>query len=490
MLPGGVFWALALGFSLSLVPLVAETGASESVVGGWQLESLTLVDGTRYAGLVLSEGASEWEFAEIVRPPGRPMFAVIRPLDAAEIESVQRLEPDQRRQLEDRFARFRARARIEAGRMRDVHLEPAETDQGPGWAYRGTWFRLESTADQEMTRRTIVRVEQVFRAYRQVLPAVREPAEPLRIVLLGDMSDYRRVLESWKLDIANPAFYSPVHNRIVVGTDLNVFSERLEQIRTQHAAVRRKYDQWAESFPSRLAEVLAEMRARDYDSAEIEMEARARRAAWEREYSAALTRLEVADRKNIARFAEVTRQSLARLYHEAFHAYAENFVYPREQDPLTKWLDEGLAQIFETAQLDGDTLRIDAPDPLRLAQLQEDLAGNEPWAIADVLNAPDDQYLTRHEGDAGHRLYLYAWGLTWYLIYNQNLLYGERMDRYVRNPDGRGPVARFEELTDMPLEQFEPAWHDAMRNLNQPGLAVNNESRSRTSVGRPLSHEG
>ncbi len=455
----------------SLWVLAADAG---SRVGGWQLESLTRSDGTRYAGLILSEGGCEWEFAEIVQPPGRPMFAVIRPLDPAEIASVERLEGAPRRQLQDRFARFRARARIEAGRMRDVQLEPADTEQGPGWTYPGTWFRLESTADEEMTRRTVVRVEQIFRAYRQVLPALREPNQAVKITLFGEMQQYRRVLEDWNLDIANPAFYSPSHNRIVVGTDLNVFSQRLQQIRDQHAAVRRKYEQWAETFPTRLAEVASELRTRGYDAGEIELETRARRAAWEREFATALSRLEVAERRNSARFAEVTRQSLARLYHEAFHAYVENYVYPRDSHPMPKWLDEGLAQIFETAQLDGDTLRIDAPDPVRLAQLRELLQESATGGIAKLLNAPDDQFLTLHEGDAGHRLYLYAWGLAWYLIYNQNLLYGDRLDRYVINPDGREPVARFKALIEMPLDEFETAWRHALLSLTQPGRAVRN----------------
>ena len=36
--------------------------------------------------------------------------------------------------------------------------------------YRGKWFSLDSTVDEPTTRRIIVRVEQVFTAYRQVLP--------------------------------------------------------------------------------------------------------------------------------------------------------------------------------------------------------------------------------------------------------------------------------------------------------------------------------
>ena len=81
-------------------------------------------------------------------------------------------------------------------------------------------------------------------------------------------------------------------------------------------------------FPDRLAGVLEEMRRRGYDEAEIEQEAKLRKAVWQREHDAAMKEIDLAERQNEAKFAEVTEQMLTRLYHEAFHAYVLPDNYP------------------------------------------------------------------------------------------------------------------------------------------------------------------
>ena len=46
-----------------------------------------------------------------------------------------------------------------------------------------------------------------------------------------------------------------------------------------------------------------------------------------------------------------------RLAHEAFHAYLETYVYPRQAYDVPRWLNEGLAQTFEAGLLeDADVL--------------------------------------------------------------------------------------------------------------------------------------
>ena len=68
------------------------------------------------------------------------------------------------------------------------------------------------------------------------------------------------------------------------------------------------------------------------------------------------------DRKNSAKFTEVSGQMFTRLAHEAFHAY-RTYVYPRQEYDVPRWLNEGLAQVFEAGlPLEADTLRIDTPD--------------------------------------------------------------------------------------------------------------------------------
>ena len=86
-------------------------------------------------------------------------------------------------------------------------------------------------------------------------------------------------------------------------------------------------------------------------------------------------------------FKQAAGQMLVRLYHEAFHAYVRNWVFPRPQYDIPPWLDEGLAVLFEGGLLEGDKLRVDAPNPAALKKLKADMAGPDPLALNDLLAA-------------------------------------------------------------------------------------------------------
>jgi hypothetical protein len=157
-----------------------------------------------------------------------------------------------------------------------------------------------------------------------------------------------------------------------------------------------------------------------------------------------------------------------RLYHEAFHAYLENFVYPHEQFDVPRWLNEGLAQVFEEGLLELGTLRLDAPGRKRLMALQADLAGNTPLSLPDVLMADAQTFLVYHrtEAQTSQRHYLYSWGLAHYLAVREPILESARLDRYVKGASLQSDsVARFEQLVAMPLAQFEQRWRADMLAL-------------------------
>ncbi len=431
----------------------------------WKFESLVLKDGTVYTGLIQAERENEIEFAEIFQPPGKPMFAVVRPVDPKSVEQKTLLEGSERTRLLARFQQFRNRARIEAGDMESVALSRETRNGIRYWTSDRDWFHLESTAEENMTRRCVVRVEQVFRAYRQLLPPHFERPTNLRLLLFGKMDEYRHFLGKSGFKIASPAFYSSSQNMIVAGSDLDNYARRLKQVRAHNDEVRRQYKMLAATFTDRLAGVLEEMRKRGYSDDEIEQEAKLRNLKWQQERDEAMNRIDLVNRQNEARFLEVTQQMFTRLYHEAFHAYVENYVYPHQDGAMPRWLDEGLAQIFETGQLDADALRIDAPDPDRLKRLQEALAGASRLGIRDVLAAQENDFLAMHREDTARRHYLYSWGLAYYLAYERNLLMHDTMDQYVANERNFGPTTRFVRLIGMPLQKFEQLWRTAMSEL-------------------------
>jgi hypothetical protein len=137
---------------------------------------------------------------------------------------------------------------------------------------------------------------------------------------------------------------------------------------------------------------------------------------------------------------------------------------------VPRWLNEGLAQVFESGRLDGQSLRLDAPSPQRLARLQAELRRN-PWPLAEMLQAENPPFLEGHASDtqSADRAYTYAWGLAWYLTFREQKLGGAAINQFV----GPGsvelsPIQRFEKFTGSKLPQFEQEWRRAILEARPP----------------------
>jgi hypothetical protein len=287
------------------------------------------------------------------------------------------------------------------------------------------------------------------------------------------MDEYRRHLAAQGLVLENPAYYSSARNTIAAGSDLVRYAERLAEVRRQNDELRKQFEVQNREVNRRLAELAAKMRAAGISKADIDYEQRIRKAAWDREFKALVGEggktgeLARIDRKNAERFEEVAGQMFHRLFHEAFHAYVENYAFPSAQFRVPRWLNEGLAQVFENGQIDAeDTLRIDAPNRQTLVDLQIDLA-RERLPLASLLAAEENSFLYVHGDPHGsERHYRYSWGLAWHLAFDDDLLGSDRLAVYLsRNNPEASPQARFETLIGEPLPRFEANWRKAMLQL-------------------------
>ena len=182
---------------------------------------------------------------------------------------------------------------------------------------------------------------------------------------------------------------------------------------------------------------------------------------WEDQRKTARKKIAALDRKNAARFNDVAGRMFTRLAHEAFHAYLETHVYPRQTFDVPRWLNEGLAQIFEAGLLESDSLRIDTPNWIALSQLQNDLRSSRPLELAELLSAGSDTFLSAHTADseAASRFYYYSWGLAYYLAFEPGILGSSQFEAYLSPAAAKlPPVARFEKLVGMPLTEFQARW--------------------------------
>lgn len=481
--PRSCFFGLAALFCALAAPL-SKLGADESSAqakppraaaepavvaqADWALERVTLEDGKQYQGLVKSESKSSIEFVEVHRPRGKPMFLVVRSIDRQAIAKLDRLDAADQAQLRTRLETHRQRTLIEARQMEDLVLSAQNQGGQIRWRYEGTSFSLESTADESMTRRSIVRLEQMFAAYRQVLPPRWSGGKRLEIRIFGANDQYQQALAESRLAIKNPAVYLKDKNLILAGSNMNQFDAELELVNRQHRKIKEQLDTLVAEAPARIKELREELKKNEIPPTERQKILVAEQKKWDEQRRAVRKKIATLDRRNAARFHDVAGQMFRRLAHEAFHAYLETFVYPGKSYDVPRWLNEGLAQTFEAGLLEADTLRIDTPNLVALSRLQSDLAGDDALGLADLLRAGGETFLAGHadDGQMVSRAYYYSWGLAYYLAFEQGVLGSADFEAYLSPAAaGMSPQNRFEKLVGMPLAQFEPRWREAMLSL-------------------------
>ena len=467
-----------------LMMAMADGAAAEPSPGlataPWKLESLTLHDGRRLEGLIIEPAAAGGlrdptapiGFVQIVQPPGRAMELITwAPIRAARIAAIERLPDADHALLAQRVDAFRNR------RGRQHAAETAVTllrdDEDEPWRYAGRWFTIESTADPSLTRKAVVLLEQVFAALEALVPpavpAGKEVA-PLRVTLCGTANEYRGLQESLGIEAEHPAFYLPARGLLVAGSDMPALIEQERTAADSLAVTEREISDRDRTFETDIRRLAGDLEKQGMPAgkrAEIVQLARNR---WQREQEAMLAQVATARRDNAARVADARRAFAARLTHEAWHAYADRQLVGSGRRPLPLWLDEGLAQVFETAALEAGELRLDAPDPVRLKALQELLAGRDAPPLVDLLKAGQGQFLVGHAGGrkASQQSYLMAWGLAFHLAVLEPVLAPTSLAAIcepVAGSDESARVVEFERLVGMPIADFDTAWRRRMLAL-------------------------
>jgi len=440
---------------------VPEGGAEP--IGHWDLERLELRDHRELRGYIESEDPYWLHLVQIERPEGRPMHLVIRPIKRDLVVEIGRLEADQRAKLRERIDAFRNRATIEAARADAIELTLVSRAGGHFRRYRGKWFTLESDLDEPVTRRMIVRLEQVFTAYRQVLPPRAKPTRPLTLKVFGSMDAYEDFLRRAGIGVRVPACFVEEDNLVAAGSRMDLVAAQLAKIKARHDQLQARLDRLRAELRQRLKEAGENLRRQGVPPAQIRKLALLETAQLQREIDRIEDDLKRCARENARAFDRFMADVFSRLYHEAFHAYLENYVYPHNCFDVPRWLNEGLAVTFEQGQLESDTLRVDAPNRAALETLQEDLRGDRPLPLTALLTAPPRAFV---ENGSAKLYYAYSWGVAYYLTFERNLFAGPALDRYVQPAAAElPPVERFEQFVGQPLAEFERAWREYVLGL-------------------------
>ena len=435
----------------------------------WPFDEITHANGHVFRGLILKETSAGVDFLVVHRNPGRPTVTVTTSFSSArrEIAHVKRLSPADRAALKEKLDELdRTGEAGERKRMDALALAEADWPGRAGGAkrYESEEFELVSAAPDEVTKRAAVRLEQIYAAFFRVLPPRRTAARPTTILLAGSMTDYRALIGPTAGPLLNPAIYNPALNRIVCGCDLVPLGEKLAAAHARHQeqqAIVENYEQEVKRL---------------YKGSRPELDRHLAVAAKERQ------KIRDADKANEGTFHATTHRLFALLYHEAFHSYVSTFVYPpRPADrakavgpgELPRWLNEGLAQVFETAVLEAGELRASYPDPDRLGRVR-DLwrKGDGAVPLGELLRSGKEAFLAEHtEGRAASdRAYLTSWAVAFYLMHDRRLVGGPGFDAYLTTVNAGGdPVAAFEAWVGQDVPAVEKDLREYLTRLPADG---------------------
>lgn len=443
----------------------------------WKLEAIELRDGRRLEGLITApppgaDADADVTFVQVVRRPGRPTFMVTwGPLAGERVAAFDRLPPAEHERLAGRIRGLRDDKARRADLEQSIELSRAD-DAAP-WRHVADEFVLESTTDPGITREAALRLTQLFGALANLVPPAVPAGPPTTIRLCGSHAEYLAEQQALGIRVANPAFFVPARRLIVAGSDMPVVVAEWRAAAAANAAAARRLVELDRDLNPRLKQLAADLEKQGMapgGRAEVVQKARNR---WQRERAAEQARIEAADRKNENRVAAARRDFYGRLAHEAWHAYAASRLRPAAGHGLPPWLDEGLAQVLESAPLEAGELRLDAADPSRLTALQALLREGRAPPLAAVLRAGGDRFIAGHASaaeDPSHA-YLVAWGLAFDLAVTQPLLAPQAVVALGQGGDG-DEVARFERLVGVPLETFEPQWRRRMAALRPSAAAA------------------
>ncbi len=471
--PGLLVRYLILRLSLLAAAVVCSTVLAQPPrppVGfsNWQYEEITLKNGAKFQGLILHDFPDGVEFQSIYRLPGRPTVTLTSTFSNKEIAQIKRLSKKERDVLKEKLAELDPRGEGERKRMESLELVAADWPGKMGGArhYDSSYFSLVCTGTEELTRRSAVRLEQLYAAFVRFLPPKIKNERPTGFWLATDPEEYRSLLGPLgESKLLNPAVYDVATNRILCGTELKRLGDELQAARVHHGQQLADLDRY-----QKRVQML-------YRGEEL---ARLLRAV-----DAERKRIFIAGVNNGVKFDDATARLFALLHHEAFHAYVATFVYPplkpeevragKGVGELPRWLNEGLAQVFESAVVEAGELRADHPDPIRLQRVKQWLRGKRGGPLVplpELLAIGRDSFLASHADQkaASDRAYLTSWALAYYLTFDRHLIGTEAFNKYlIAINSGGDPKKAFAAFVGQELPTFENEWHAYLKRLRPNG---------------------
>lgn len=109
------------------------------------------------------------------------------------------------------------------------------------------------------------------------------------------------------------------------------------------------------------------------------------------------------------------RKTFEVLQHEGFHQFAWHAFGPK----LPVWLNEGLAQYFESAVIRDGKLTLGLTSRARIEKVRQAIKADEALPLSELMTITGDEWARALRKNPGHSGLLYAqsWSLTYFLIH-------------------------------------------------------------------------
>ncbi len=426
--------------------------------------TVRLNDGREMLGWVGGDGGRWLYLGELVPGHREPCALVLRPVGREAVAEVTLVHEGSG--PADPFAAPLRGARFAAIPPEEVVLGASGPAEFGAWNYTGGGFSLESSLGELETRRAAAEIERAFAVFRHFFPPRTHPEDRPRFLLAGGETAFPDRFSSEGLSLENPAVFLREQNVVLVGSDWSSADLRRRLIEANERSLREEIERLRAGIDVRVAELTERLRKapggpqrRDYARFLAAERRRMEQAIEERQ--AELLRYQ-REREAIER--QAYSHLLALLRHEAWHAYLENYLFPSARYDVPLWLDEGLAMVFEGAEVDGGYLRADVLSRRTVEGLR---AANDESAlpVRELLGAGPEAFLDRRPARAA-RYYAHAGALVHFLLFEWEALEGDRLAAYLAAGEGGADAtARFELLVGVPLADFVRHWRRFLARL-------------------------
>ena len=452
-----------------------------------------LKDGTRRFGRIIQETPENVVVETLIKgAKGQVVGSAKVSVPRSSIDRIERASAEALRKAEERSQAFAERGLRRAETLARLKPAPTVVDGARALRVEGTHFVLEGTSDEAFVKDVAACLEDVFAAYRKYFAVRRNADRKVSVYVLSDREEYDRFNTKREGGaIPAPAYYDPRGNHVVAYNMVQRALEKklrgeilaarndLDGFRMKVSTAERRIEQIARDLRQQIQTEAAEIRRRIRADGAGRKEERLREI--DRQEKAALEDLKeqksaifketqearrsaLADMEKCRQAVEHNERVLAQqnqamfetLYHEAFHAFAANYLWEGSaQKEFPRWLHEGMACYFETSVAESAGLVHGSPHPQLLALWREKSVIRATFPTEKVLRGGVESFTLRHPSEADRQTtyYAHAWALAHFLV---NRVTPAQLEAYVADVlAGGDPVKAFEQRTGLTCAQVD-----------------------------------